>query len=807
MSSRVAAAARFARRHDLLVATGLLGLIAAIWFWPLFTGAQLSRGHVLWEAWPWRGERPDGYLPQLRNGPVDAPLQFHPLLTLARHQIAGGFLPLWNPDSYAGMPLLGDLQTALLYPISWLALVFSPDSALGWVALLRLLTAGAGAYALSRQLRIGRSGSLVAGVVYMLCAPNVIWLQWPLGTEFTILPWLLLATDRVYRAPTAGRIAAVGVAVLLNVLAGHPESALLSQSAAAVYLLALLAADRRRWTGWRGRASVLGGWSLGTLLGVAAAGIVLGPFLEAWLVSITRAAHESLASSSLPAWSAIVYALPNIFGDGKPGYWGPPFSYLIVAAYVGVAALLLAGVSCWRGRRRPTAIALAAMAAVALAVIYAIPPISWFVQNVPPYSQGNNARAFYIVAIALAVGAGGGFASLARRRLAARSVGGWSAAFLALVAVGVLVARHENGLGAPSGVERDAAVQFAVFFALGVLCLFAVGRLPRAAALVLVVGVCIADLAYLQPWNALESPSRASPPRPPALAFLDRQPGLFRVSRFRASVHQPEVLPPNTQAIYGIEGVGGYDYPQSERWSNFSYDVLKERGITREVNFLTPPSPDAPARAGLRLLNTRYLLAAPGAVAPAPSWRAVYRGRDGTVFRDRDALPRAWLVRRVRRVRDRAALAILRRGALDPAREALVPPDAPPPPPGAIRPLAVRRPAPDRLEITIPPGAGGWLVISEPFWPMWEATVDGRSRRLWPTDYAISGLPVRPGERKVELAAGRTGFEVGAGVSALAVAALLGLALSGWRRARTRRPGRSPRPAAAGPPAGRPDGG
>ena len=52
----------------------------------------------------------------------------------------------------------------------------------------------------------------------------------------SLLPWLLLTTDRLYRAPTLRRTAALGLVAGLALLAGHPESALLGSLASLIYI-------------------------------------------------------------------------------------------------------------------------------------------------------------------------------------------------------------------------------------------------------------------------------------------------------------------------------------------------------------------------------------------------------------------------------------------------------------------------------------------------------------------------------------------------------------------------------------------
>ncbi len=50
----------------------------------------------------------------------DIQYYFYPYHALAADLIKGGTPPLWNPYAFSGLPLLGDGQTAMLYPPNWL---------------------------------------------------------------------------------------------------------------------------------------------------------------------------------------------------------------------------------------------------------------------------------------------------------------------------------------------------------------------------------------------------------------------------------------------------------------------------------------------------------------------------------------------------------------------------------------------------------------------------------------------------------------------------------------------------------------
>jgi hypothetical protein len=771
-------------RRERLMATGVYVLLLAVWFPGLLIGEQMGQSYSLWAHFPWLGAQPAGFDVPTRDGAVDAALVFHPLLEAARDQLGDGQLPLWNPGIFGGAPLLGDWQSGWLFPLHWPALALGVAPMWGWLMAVKLLAAGLGTFVLARRLGIGQAGALVAGAAYLLSAPLVVWLQWPLATVFALLPWLLLAVDRLAREPDRRALAATATVLALSLLGGHPETCLLSVSAATVYLAVLLLARRAPL------ARPLGAWLLANLLGAAAAAAVALAFLQAWSDSITRADHGVLAGGHLPLWSAIVYALPNVFGDGKPAYAGPPLSYLIVAAYTGTVVLLLAAAAAARHARRPEAVALIAMAAAAFCTAFGVPPVSWLMEHVPPWSSSNNARVLYVVALGLALGAGAGVHSLAARPLPVRRVLAGAGALGIGVAVWAALLLAAEKLGAPRDVEVRAIVRFALALAAGALLLVALGRKPARWTTLLALLLVALDLAYLRGWNVVLPPREAYPGATPAVAAL-RDDG--RVAGLWASPFGPFALPPDTGMLHGLDTVQGYDFPVSRRWADFSLHVLGQRGLTRELIFNVSPRVDRAGLAGLRLMGVTRYLTAPDAAAPAPGMAREHRGPDGAVWRDDEALPRAFLAGPERRLGERETLAALAAGTLDPRREVAVEPGAPALPAGSVPPAAAvpaayERPAPDRIRVALPAGhRGGWVVVSETWWPFWRARVDGRDAELVPADHVAMGVAVAPGARELVLELDRRGIYAGFAVSLLAWLTIAWLARP-RRRASARRP-------------------
>jgi hypothetical protein len=781
---------RLSARQEHLVATAVLALVVCAYFLPLFRGEQLSQGHHLYTMRPWSAEAPAGFDFVSRAGEGDQAFQFRPLLHVAREQVRDGHLPLWNPYSYGGNPLFGDMQTALVYPPTWLAFVLPVDDAWTWMSMIKLLVAGLGAYFLARRFRAGLGGGLVAGCVYMLSASMIYWLQAPISNVYSLLPWLLLASDRVYRRPGAPRVAALALLAGLAVLGGHPESSVLSVSAAAVYVGVLALLDRGRAA--RERAVAIGQWVAAHALGAAIAAIAVLPFLEAFQGSLTEEIHGH-GAQHLPAWAGLVWAMPGIFGDGRPAVYGFD-TYTPIAAYAGVVTLLLAGIAAVRLRRHPATVALGAVALVALMLAFWVPPVSWIADVLPVYSQSNLfGRLNFVVALVLAVGAGVGAASLARRPLPARGVGAALGALLGAVCVYILVDHFTGTLWSPRSVEVDAFARFLVFAALGGVCIAVLGRVRHPLVFAIPIAVVVADLAWFHGYNAVLPEREQVPPATPALKALERRPQSYRINVIRSP--DSLMLPPNTFANYGFESVEGYDYPQSLRWFEFSRDVLGHVGPDIERR-LARGAPSPSALRALRMMNVRYHVADPGTPLPDPAMRTLYDGGDARIFEDREALPRAYTVPAVRRMPGGAARRELAAGGLDPRREALVPPDAELPadladdgPVAAdtsgFGPARTVRTAPDRVRVTGVTGPS-WLVLANAYSPHWEAEVDGRRATVRPTNFAAMGVGLEPGSHVVTFRLARGSFWAGAVISAIALLVVVLLWLDAPARLRRR---------------------
>jgi uncharacterized membrane protein YfhO len=90
----------------------------------------------------------------------------------------------------------------------------------------------------------------------------------------------------------------------------------------------------------------------------------------------------------------------------------------------------------------------------------------------------------------------------------------------------------------------------------------------------------------------------------------------------------------------------------------------------------------------------------------------------------------------------------------------------------------------EHVELTVPAGPPGWLVLANAYSPDWKATVDGRPIAVSPTNFAAMGIPVSAGRHTVQFYLSRTTYGLGGAIS------LVSLALVMWAGLRRTRPAR-----------------
>jgi hypothetical protein len=154
-----------------------------------------------------------------------------------------------------------------------------------------------------------------------------------------------------------------------------------------------------------------------------------------------------------------------------------------------------------------------------------------------------------------------------------------------------------------------------------------------------------------------------------------------------------------------------------------------------------------------QLLNVQYVVAKRD--LDGQGLERVYEEGKIKVYRVGDPLPRAWVVYQAVVADDDRALAMLGAADFDPRAVAVVPATGPTPAlpaqggPGEAAAVVEARPG--RLVLDVTASQEGLLVISQPFYPGWQAFVDRHKTPIYRADYLLQGVPVAAGTHRVEL--------------------------------------------------------
>jgi hypothetical protein len=141
-------------------------------------------------------------------------------------------------------------------------------------------------------------------------------------------------------------------------------------------------------------------------------------------------------------------------------------------------------------------------------------------------------------------------------------------------------------------------------------------------------------------------------------------------------------------------------------------------------------------------------------------WEPVYQHDQALILRNRSTLPRAWLVGEAEAVDGEEALRRISGESgrdFDPRRTALLevaPTEMPALAGGALGPESAARVSvyePNRLVVETRASSASVLVVSEMFYPGWEATIDDRPARIHLTNFLLRGVYVPAGEHRVEM--------------------------------------------------------
>lgn len=318
-----------------------------------------------------------------------------------------GQLPLWNPYQLAGMPLLGDVQTAPYYLPNLLLDLLYRGRDLPYMAFELLVVAhySLGAllfFAYVRNLGVRPAAALVGAIAFEF---NGFFVghrgHYNMFAVVVWLPGVLWLLDRAWAAARPRHAlawaVAAGLALSQLVMAGHPQVTLYCSVTILAYMAYRWSATLRKGN-WRARLRTPALFALAGLLAGGIAAVALLPAAEL----LGRSLRNELSYDFTVQYSLLPR---NLIGLLVPEFLG--WSATEFRIYAGVLTLVLATVA-WvvparpRAERRFFGVAVLVALMVALGGFTLLDGLIY--RFVPGFTSIRvSTRAFYIANFALAV--------------------------------------------------------------------------------------------------------------------------------------------------------------------------------------------------------------------------------------------------------------------------------------------------------------------------------------------------------------------------------------------------------------------
>ncbi len=270
-----------------------------------------------------------------------------PLRVAAAQLMRDGYLPLWNPYIFGGMPLYGAAQAGILFPLNWFYLLFSAPAATNLMVLGTYALAALGAYLYARRSGASVTGALVTSLVWQWSGFLVAQLgHINIIQTAALLPWLLWAIDGYGATGERRKGALLAALVALQFFAGHQQTFVYSILLAAAYALWMMRMMRTEKSKRRAYLMSLVFMAGGLLL----AAVQILPTLELMRHSLrASASYDFFTSFSLPPRFLLTFVAPYVGGGGDVQLFRAPYTgaafYGEYIGYVGIATLMLAALA------------------------------------------------------------------------------------------------------------------------------------------------------------------------------------------------------------------------------------------------------------------------------------------------------------------------------------------------------------------------------------------------------------------------------------------------------------------------------
>lgn len=699
---------------------------------------------------------------------TDPVRQQYPWRALAVNLTKKGELPLWNPYSMAGYPLLGNLQSAAFYPLNIVFLLLPFSFAWGMLIFLQPLLAGIFLYLYLNNLKLNKWASLLGAITFAFCGFSIAWMEW--GTIIHVGLWLsliLLSIDKIQPfgfsstslRPRSGRTLTAGAqgensklfwpiififSLSASFFAGHLQTFFYIFVTSLVYLIV-------RWWQYGHNKKVFIAFIIYYLSFIILTAAQWIPTVQLILQS-GRGIDQ--ADWTQPGWfipwqHLIQFVAPDFFGNPATGnYWGV-WNYGEFIGYVGIIPMIFALFAMFYRWDKKT---LFYGSLLFLSLIFSLPTIFAkipYLLNIPFISTAQPTRLLFIADFSLAVLAALGFDYVMREKkkvlypiviLLVITIGLWVVTVFNIFQINV-----ENLSVTKRNLELPRMLVIASGLIFIVLYIFSKIKQVTQMIYIFIIVITVFDLVRFG-WKFTPFTNKEYLfPSTNAISFLKKQEGQFRVM-----AADDRIFPPNFSVIYRLQSVSGYDPLYLSRYGELL--AASERGkpnIAPPFGFNRIITPKNFESKMIDLLGVKYVLSLTDLASVKLT--KVFKEGQTRVYENKNVLPRSFFVENFVSIDNKeSAIESMFSSDVDLRKTAFVEKYQ-----GVISKTPLRCTdcraeivdyTENRIVIEAENLDDGFLVLTDSFYPTWRAKIDGKETEIFRTDYNFRGIVVPKGK-------------------------------------------------------------
>ncbi|OGH18333.1 MAG: hypothetical protein A2770_00540 [Candidatus Levybacteria bacterium RIFCSPHIGHO2_01_FULL_38_12] len=627
-------------------------IVTVIFFWPFFSKTLLPipTDNLVGMFHPfddfYRSTFPRGV--PFKNYLISDPIkQQYPWRELVISLEKKWQLPLWNPYSFAGTPLLGNVQSAPFYALNLLFFMFPFHIAWSILILLEPLLAGLFLYVYLRNLKLSKWVSVFGGISFAFSGFFTAWLEW--GTVLHVglwLPFILLCIDKIYlNLNTIVNSKFIWPIFFIfsltsSFFAGHLQIFFYVFIVSIAYILFRLLEQNEN------KKSILLIFIICLLFVFIIISIQLIPTLQFILLSarsIDQANWRENPGWFVPWQHSIQFLVPDFFGNPATRNYTSIFNYGELIGYIGIFPFLMALVSLFFRRDRETVFFIFVLFT---GILFAFPTgVSSipFMLQIPFVSTSQPTRLMFVIDFALTTlsALGIDYYLTHRKKIHAPLL----LLFSAFCVLWLFVLFGRKFLPNPLVIQRNLYVPSILFIGMSLILFWHSSKKKIKHEFIflgLLLLITTGDLLrFDSKYNVFQS-QKFLFPQTKTISYLKQQKGLFRIM----TTDEP-VFPPNFSIIFRLQSLDGYDPLYLKRYAELIAALeRKSPDISEPFGFNKIVSPHTIDSKLIDLLGAKYILSRID--IQSPKLKKVFQEGKTRVYENPFAFSRVFFVTRTK---------------------------------------------------------------------------------------------------------------------------------------------------------------